>query len=126
MLTTTVVRRLTCLSEKPHRQRRPGRKTSLFCAGVVYRTAQGKERFGLLSSFGGVPIISTSAHDLFQEIGHLGHVYALHPDLRRAKVVMVSDVPGMSRPKPRVWFSLEQRFSVLRSVRREETAMSCP
>jgi hypothetical protein len=101
----------------------------LFCAGEFYRTADGRERFGLLSSFGGAPIISDNAEELFQEVGHLWHVYSLHPNLQRAELAISSAAPGLTEPKPFVRFTLPQHFSVSRSVsrmvRRERAEMSC-
>jgi hypothetical protein len=101
----------------------------LFCAGEFYRTADGRERFGLLSSFGGVPIISDNAEELFQEVGHLGHVYLLHPSLQRARLAIVSSAPGVTEAEPFVRFTLQQYYSVSRSAARvagrEHAALSC-
>jgi hypothetical protein len=106
-----------------------GGKLMLFCAGAFYRTAEGRERFGLLSSFGGVPIISDDAEELFQELGHLGHVYALHKSLRKAELAMVSSAPDVTEARPFVRFTFQQYNSISRSVSRavgsRHAALSC-
>jgi hypothetical protein len=98
----------------------------LFCAGEVYRTADGMGRFGLLSSFGGVPILSDNADDLFREVGHLGHVYALAADLRSARLVRLCAAPqGQgTRVLHLVRFSLAQHQSLRRAASREPALAS--